>query len=389
MDPDISFSVYFPLPYRVLGILLLGIWAWATNIHVLELSNIDTSSLFNGRVKLLHTSDPSMFMPVYRIAAMFSILAISSLLSFWTFTLGDVIAVREWEILPLSCLAFLFCLLLCPFNVLYRTERFKFLQTFKRVIIGGIDLDNRLGDVILADILTSYARVFGDVFVIICMSFSGISTTSHPDRGCTGTWMVTLLISLPSFIRLCQCLKEYKSSDGNFTHVMNAVKYASAFPVILLSAVQKSHKSSDNYSFGELALFRLWVLFVIINSSYSFYWDVTKDWDLTLLTNPAPSGSVRSWGLRKQLYFKKEYYYIVVIIDFLLRMTWSVKLSPHLNQLNEVEGGILLFEVLEVFRRWLWVFFRTEAEWIRRNHKYGLGLQDEILLGNLSKDFAD
>ena len=45
------------------------------------------------------------------------------------------------------------------------------------------------------------------------------------------------------------------------------------------------------------------------------------------------------------------------------RMTWSVKLSPHLHHINELEGGIFFMETLEVVRRWIWISFRLEAEW--------------------------
>jgi hypothetical protein len=30
---------------------------------------------------------------------------------------------------------------------------------------------------------------------------------------------------------------------------------------------------------------------------------------------------------------------------------------------NELEGGIFFMETLEVIRRWIWIFFRFEAEW--------------------------
>lgn len=30
---------------------------------------------------------------------------------------------------------------------------------------------------------------------------------------------------------------------------------------------------------------------------------------------------------------------------------------------NDLEGGIFVMELLEVLRRWLWVFLRAETEW--------------------------
>lgn len=59
----------------------------------------------------------------------------------------------------------------------------------------------------------------------------------------------------------------------------------------------------------------------------------------------------------------KEIYYVAIIIDLTLRCTWSLKLSPHLDHFNDLEGGIFAMELLEVFRRFIWVFFRVETEW--------------------------
>jgi len=49
-------------------------------------------------------------------------------------------------------------------------------------------------------------------------------------------------------------------------------------------------------------------------------------------------------------------------------MTWSIKLSPHLHHVNELEGGIFVMETLEVVRRWIWIAFRFEAEWSKMGY---------------------
>ena len=105
------------------------------------------------------------------------------------------------------------------------------------------------------------------------------------------------------------------------------------------------------------------LFFVFLNSFYSFYWDVAKDWDLTLFSE-ARNGPDHPWALRRHRFFhSNSMYYYVIVIDLLLRCTWSFKLSPHLDHFNDLEGGIFLMEVLEVFRRWVWIFFRVETEW--------------------------
>lgn len=104
-------------------------------------------------------------------------------------------------------------------------------------------------------------------------------------------------------------------------------------------------------------------LAAITNSLYSFWWDVQMDWDLTLLgktrhTNP--------YGLRQQRVFHSPMvYYIVIIFDIILRFAWSFKLSLHTVYLDGVEGGVFLLEIMEILRRWVWVYFRVEAEMVR------------------------
>lgn len=119
---------------------------------------------------------------------------------------------------------------------------------------------------------------------------------------------------------------------------------------------------------SETGLSRLWLLAVFTNSLYSFYWDIAKDWDLTLFS-PAPERNApdQPWGLRRQRVFQPDtLYYGAMGVDFLLRCTWSLKLSVHLYHLNDLEGGIFLLELLEVLRRWMWVFLRVETEWVRQ-----------------------
>lgn len=102
---------------------------------------------------------------------------------------------------------------------------------------------------------------------------------------------------------------------------------------------------------------------MFINSTYSFYWDVAKDWDLSMFSSRRDDPE-HPWGLRRHRYFRvNEIYYFVIALDLILRFTWSLKLSPHLDHFNDMEGGIFLIELLEVFRRWVWVFLRVETEW--------------------------
>ena len=85
------------------------------------------------------------------------------------------------------------------------------------------------------------------------------------------------------------------------------------------------------------------------------------DWDFTLLTS-SRSDPDQLYGLRRNLYFPSyKLYYLVILGDLVLRFTWLTKFTS-LAFPNQ-EGGIFILSFLEVFRRWVWIFFRVEAEW--------------------------
>src|SRR3954447_9932727 len=101
------------------------------------------------------------------------------------------------------------------------------------------------------------------------------------------------------------------------------------------------------YALSEMLLIDLRVFFVFLNSFYSFYWDVAKDWDLSLFSSATERNDPEHpYGLRRHRYFQKTFlYYVAIVADLLLRCTWSFKLSPHLDHFNDLEGGIFLMEL--------------------------------------------
>jgi hypothetical protein len=289
----------------------------------------------------------------------------------------------------LLVLALLFAVPLRRLSVSH-TGRSRLLWTLRRVSVGGLAeaKDGKFGDILLADVLTSYAKILADLFVCLCMFFTRDgSATARPERGCGGDVIVPLIMAIPSVIRLRQCLIEfvrvrrapYRESTGwGGQHLANAAKYSTAFPVIVLAAMLRHHQGET----PSTKLYRAWVAASLLNSLYSFYWDVAKDWDLTLLSGTRERNSPDyPFGLRKRLHVHKPgVYYTVIVLDLVLRCTWMVKLSPRMDHISDFESSIFLIQFLEVFRRWVWIFFRVETEWIR-NTSAGLGVED-ILLGD-------
>lgn len=185
----------------------------------------------------------------------------------------DPASVRAYELLPISYLFLLILVFVVPLPYLSRDGRSRTVATLRRISIGGIAeaADGKFGDILLADALTSYAKVLGDFAVTLCMLITrGRSTTDEPDRTCGGNFLVPFVIAIPSLIRLRQCLIEFsrvrrsnRGGGGNREqgwggqHLANALKYASALPVIVLSALQRGY-DPNNMGISEARLFRLW-----------------------------------------------------------------------------------------------------------------------------------
>ena len=141
---------------------------------------------------------------------------------------------------------------------------------------------------------------------------------------------------------------------------------------------------------------------MFINTVYSFWWDLTNDWWLDLLQpatvyatlkHPEPHlpalhrvheseppfeldapprrSHVRHGSVlrapEKPLPLSTRLYYVFIVVNLLLRFTWSLKLSPHLVYLVEWQRGLLLLEALELVRRCVWVLLRVEWEVVKQH----------------------
>lgn len=281
----------------------------------------------------------------------------------------------------------------------------------RRLLTPSLRQTIQFSDVILADILTSFAKVLGDVWLSLVVLAYFAAGKAIDDRAliyAETLWAVPVLISVPYLIRLRQCLAEYVTSPRlggarPMRPLYNALKYASALPVIWLRAWQQYQPQGSHAPHTLVDV--LWYVSVLVNSLFSFWWDLTNDWGLDLLqlstftsllhqrgaqlpalhrrrrshgdTNDEslaelletrPSHVRRGSMLRapeKALPFPPSMYWAFIVVNLFLRFTWSLKLSSHWQYLVEWQRGLLLFEALEIVRRSVWVVLRVEWELVR------------------------
>ncbi|OWM79834.1 hypothetical protein CDL15_Pgr023246 [Punica granatum] len=223
-------------------------------------------------------------------------------------------------------------------------------------------------DFFLADILTSMSKVFSDLERSVCrMVHRQVATIAwfEADSVCgSHSVAIPLVLVLPYLFRLFQCLRQYKDT-GERTTLLNALKYSTAVPVIFLSAL-KYHVFPEKWT----SFYRpLWLLSSVLNSLYSFYWDITRDWDLSCFTRifKFTKPSIASY----LLYGRRWVFLWVIGSNLILRCTWTYKLSAHLRH-----NYLTLFTItaLEIFRRFQWAFFRVENEWNKTNSRTNIQL---------------
>ncbi|KAF1899802.1 hypothetical protein Lal_00019934 [Lupinus albus] len=276
------------------------------------------------------------------------------------------------EIWKVTIIATLLKVLLYAAVVMVLIFPFDIFHLSSRATVEMEDLAISFSDFFLADILTSMAKVFSDLERSVCrMVHRQVATIAwlEADSVCgSHSIAIPLALVLPYLFRLNQCLRQYKDT-GEKTALLNALKYSTAVPVIFLSAL-KYHVFPERWT----NLYRpLWLMAAVVNSLYSFYWDLARDWDL--------SGFTRIFKFSKPhllthlVHGRRWVYFWVIGSNLVLRCTWTYKLSAHLRH-----NHLTVFTIasLEIFRRFQWIFFRIENEWNKMNFKAHVQLSADV-----------
>ncbi|XP_047306646.1 SPX and EXS domain-containing protein 1-like [Impatiens glandulifera] len=341
------------LYYNPLLLVTLMVWLWGVNLWVFAQSNIGYAKMFDlDQNHLTHRE-------IWKCATWMTIIVPTSMTAYlYLYSHGEVSLAASLPVLLYAAVAFL---LIFPFDIFYLSSRYFMLRTFWRIVFPLQAIS--FADFFLADILTSMSKVFSDLERSVCrMVHRQVATIAwfEADSVCgSHSVAIPIVLVLPYLFRLFQCLRQYKDT-GERTTLLNALKYSTAVPVIFLSAL-KYHVIPDKWT----SFYRpLWLLSSILNSLYSFYWDVTRDWDLTCFTRIFKFNKPHIFS--HMLYGRKWVFFWVIGSNLILRCTWTYKLSAHLRH-----NYLTLFTItaLEMIRRFQWVFFRVENEWNKTNSK--------------------
>ncbi|XP_042051009.1 SPX and EXS domain-containing protein 5-like [Salvia splendens] len=346
------------LYYNPLLLVTMMVWLWGINLWVFAQSNIGYVKIFDlDQSHLTHRE-------IWKCATWMTIVVPTSMTAYlYLYSHGEVSLAASQ---PVLLYAAVLMTLIFPFDIFYLSSRFFFLRTVWRIVFPLQAIS--FPDFFLADIFTSMAKVFSDLERSVCrMVHRQVATIAwfEADSVC-GSHSVGIPIALvlPYIFRFFQCLRQYKDTKEK-TALLNALKYSTAVPVIFLSAL-KYHVFPEKWT----TIYRpLWLLSGVLNSLYSFYWDITRDWDLSCFTRIFKFNKPHT--ISNLLHGRKWVYVWVIGSNLILRCTWTYKLSAHLRH-NYLT--VFAISALEILRRFQWVFFRVENEWNKTNSKSSIQL---------------
>jgi len=153
--------------------------------------------------------------------------------------------------------------------------------------------------------------------------------------------------TLPGIWRFLQCIRRYWDTHHAFPHLVNAGKYSATILMYTMLSLWRID--------GDGKYEALFIVFATINTVYCSSWDILMDWSLMQPHAPHPF-------LRQDLGYKRFWvYYVAIVLDPIMRFSWIFYVAFP-GQRQHSAATSFFIGLGEVFRRFIWNFFRVENE---------------------------
>lgn len=284
---------------------------------------------------------PSAMLGVMGFCAWFS------LQDFWPNKLTG----RDW---PLIFLPIPLILFLWPGRQFYGSSRRWLQVALWRILWSGF-YPVEFRDFYLGDILCSLTYSLSNLSFFICVYGikwrhslgSGPVPDSTKYCGSKYSRSMGFLSALPSIWRFLQCLRRYMDTGDMFPHLANMMKY---FSGCLYYCFLSMWRIDENQTYRAL-----FITSATVYSVFAATWDIVMDWSLC-------QPNSKHFLLRDELFFGRPiYYYCAMVSDVCLRFLWVIYFAFP-GQLQQLALTSFLLAVAELFRRFVWMFFRMENE---------------------------
>ncbi|KAG4072934.1 hypothetical protein HA402_006614 [Bradysia odoriphaga] len=314
---------------------------------------------------LIFELDPRNHLSEQHLMELSAIFGVIWTLSLLSFLFSSSLSIPPY-VNPLALTVLMFIFLLNPFKVFRHDARFWLLRISGRMIAAPF-FHVGFADFWLADQLNSLVTALLDFQFLTCFYFTNGDwlNAQDPSQCMENDFIIRPIVNcLPAWFRFAQCLRRYRDSKEVFPHLVNAGKYSTTFLVVIFATLRNVYKADYENTFDNPFTI-LWILSSVISSCYAYTWDIKMDWGLF------DKNANENRFLREEIVYSSTFfYYFAIIEDFVLRFIWA--LAFFLTEFKYVSGDIMTSIVapLEVFRRFVWNFFRLENEHLNNCGKF-------------------
>ncbi|KAF6169002.1 hypothetical protein GIB67_038499 [Kingdonia uniflora] len=261
------------------------------------------------------------------------------------------------QAIPGLLLLLFLLLLVCPFNIVYRSSRYCFLRVIRNIILTPLYKVVML-DFFMADQLCSQVPMLRSLEYVACYYITGSFKTEDYgfcEKNKHYRDLAYAVSFLPYYWRAMQCARRW-FDEGEKSHLVNLGKYVSAMMAAGAKVAYEKEKSIG------------WLSLVVIMSStatvYQLYWDFVKDWGLLQFHSRNP------WLRNELMLRRKIIYYFSMGLNLVLRLAWlQTVLHSNFGSVDYRVTGLFL-AALEVIRRGQWNFYRLENEHLNNAGKF-------------------
>ncbi|KAH7441799.1 hypothetical protein KP509_03G054900 [Ceratopteris richardii] len=339
----------FPI-FSLLSLAVLHLYMYGWNLFLWREKRINYAFIFE-----FATNTEMNYRDVLLVSSALTMLIVGGLL-------GHFIAYTTLSrpfnaaIIPLLILMVFILILFFPVDCCYRTSRFFFLSSLKRIIFSPF-YKVVMADFFLADQLTSQVYMLRNAEYVMCLYITGHLRRSGSCKYNNNNFHAFLYVVslLPYWWRLMQCSRRWIDEHDKM-HLANGGKYLSAMVAAVVSLTYHNEMTKH------------WLILMIICSTsstvYQIYWDFVVDWGLLGIKS-------KNFLLRDQLVLEhKAIYFLSMVLDFFLRFAWLQSITNIQILYLDHRVTDFFFASLEVLRRGHWNFYRLENEHLNNVGKF-------------------
>nr|ATJ04810.1 phosphate transporter PHO1-like protein 1 [Fragaria x ananassa] len=347
-------SIYMETAYPILSmfsLLFLHFFLYGCNIFAWRKARINYSFIFE-----LSPTIELKYRDVFLICTT-SMSVVVGVMFLHLFLLTKGYSYTQVQAIPGLLLLMFLLLLVCPFNIIYKSSRCRLLRVIRNIILSPLYKVVML-DFFMADQLCSQVPMLRNLEYVACYYITGSYKTQDYGYCMRATHYRDLAYAvsfLPYYWRAMQCARRW-FDEGETSHLLNLGKYVSAMLAAGAKVAYEKEKGAG------------WLCLVVIMSTfatvYQLYWDFVKDWGLLQMNSKNPL-------LRNELMLRRKIiYYFSMGLNLVLRLAWlQTVLHSSFGHVDYRVTGLFL-AALEVIRRGLWNFYRLENEHLNNAGKF-------------------